>query len=60
MVPDAEELLRRSEPMAGVIVVPNGFGIGRAIRDLELLLEHFSESDFRGRIEYLPFRPRSF
>src|ERR1044071_3631725 len=39
MIPDAEDLLRRSEPMAGLIVVPEQLPIGRAIRDLELLLE---------------------
>jgi predicted nuclease of predicted toxin-antitoxin system len=57
MISDAEELLRRSEPMAGVIVVPNGLRIGRAIKDLELLLEYSSQSDLRDRIEYLPLRP---
>ncbi len=56
MVPYAKELIERSEPMAGVIVVPDQLQIGRAIKDLELLLEYFSESELRDRIEYLPFR----
>lgn len=56
MVPYAKELIKRSEPMAGVIVVPDQLQIGRAIKNLELLLETFSQSDFRDRIEYLPFR----
>lgn len=56
MVPYAKELIKRSEPMAGVIVVPDQLQIGRAIKDLELLLEYFSESELRDRIEYLPFR----
>ena len=56
MVSDAEDLLRRSEPMAGVIVVPEQLQIGRAIKNMELLLEYFSDSDLRDRIEYLPFR----
>ena len=56
MVPDAEDLLRRSEPMAGVIAVPNRLGIGRAIKNIELLIEDLSGSNLTDRIEYLPFR----
>jgi|SRR5215216_492714 len=54
MVPDAERLIAIGEPMAGVIVVPEGLGIGRAIHDLELVLECYSQSEMRNRIEYLP------
>jgi hypothetical protein len=54
MVPDAEHLLAQGEPMAGVIAVPERLGIGGPIFDLELLLESYSESDMRNRIEYLP------
>jgi hypothetical protein len=31
----AKQLLRQQEPMAGVIVVPNRLGIGKAIEELE-------------------------
>jgi predicted nuclease of predicted toxin-antitoxin system len=39
MIPDANQLVKSGEPMAGVILVPDQLEIGRAIRDLELLLE---------------------
>ena len=54
MVPDAHKLLRRGDPMAGVILVPGSLEIGRAVRDLELLLECLSQSDLRDRVEHLP------
>ena len=50
----ANQLLAQGEPMAGVIVVPDRLGIGDAIRNLELLLESFSQADLRDRIKYLP------
>ena len=40
--------------MASLILVPQSLGIGRAIDDLELIVEANSESDMRDRIEYLP------
>ena len=54
MVPYAKQLVRQGESMAGVILVPQSLGIGRAIADLELIVECCSESDMRDRIEYLP------
>jgi predicted nuclease of predicted toxin-antitoxin system len=54
MIAYAEQLVRQGEPMAGLIVVPQSLGIGRAIDDLELVLEIYSESDMRNRIEHLP------
>jgi hypothetical protein len=61
MVPYAKELIKRSEPMAGVILVPNRLAIGRAIKDLELLLlENLSQSDFTDRIQHLPLRRVNF
>src|SRR5688572_16814565 len=54
MVPYAKQLVRRGEPMAGLILVPQSLGIGRAIDDLELIVECYSESDMRDRIERLP------
>jgi hypothetical protein len=40
--------------MAGLILVPQSLGIGRAIDDLELIVECNSESEMRDRIERLP------
>jgi predicted nuclease of predicted toxin-antitoxin system len=56
MVPDAHELLRRSEPMAGVILVPGSLAVGRAVRDLELLFKNRSQSGLCNRVEYLPLQ----
>src|SRR5688500_17135955 len=54
MVPDAKRLVAQGEPMAGVVAIPRSVAIGHAINDLELLLECYSESEMRNRIEYLP------
>ncbi len=50
----AEELVAKGEPMAGLIFVPDQLAIGRAIKDLELVLACYSQSNMRDRIEYLP------
>jgi len=54
MVPDAEQLVAQGEPMAGVILVPNKLGVGRAINDLEIVVECYSQSEMLNNIEYLP------
>jgi predicted nuclease of predicted toxin-antitoxin system len=54
MVPDAEQLIAQGEPVAGVILVPDGLGIGRAITDIELAVQCYSESEMRNRIIHLP------
>ena len=54
MVPDAELLVAQGEPMAGVIAIRRNVTIGKAINDLELLIECYSESEMRDRIERLP------
>lgn len=54
MIPYAEQLVRQGKPMAGLIAVPQSLGIGRAIDDLQLIVESYSESDMRDRIERLP------
>ena len=54
MIPHAEQLMRQGQPMGGLIVVPQSVGIGRAIDDLELIVECYSESDMRDRIQRLP------
>lgn len=54
MIPHAKQLVRQGEPMGGLIVVPQSLSIGRAIDDLEVIVECYSESEMRGRIERLP------
>lgn len=54
MIPDAEQLLAQHERIAGVILVPNGMGIGAAIADLELSVLTQSQADMRDRIQRLP------
>src|SRR6185503_12955661 len=54
MVPYAKQLVGQGEPMAGLILVPQSLGIGRAIDDLELIIESYSEPEMRNRIERLP------
>ena len=54
LVPDANRLVAQHEPMAGVIVICKSVTIGHVINDLELLLECYSESEMRNRIERLP------
>jgi len=56
LVPDANRLIAQGEPMAGVIFVPDQLRIGRAIADLEIVLESYTESDMRDSIEYLPLK----
>ena len=50
----AKQLLRQQEPMAGVIVVPDRLGIGKAIEALELSVQAQSQSEMRDLIQYLP------
>jgi hypothetical protein len=54
MIPYAEQLMAQGEPMSGLIVVPQSLGIGRAIDDLELIVQCYFESDMRDRIQRLP------
>ena len=54
MVPYAEQLVKQGEPMAGLIFVPQSLRIGRAIDELELLVECYSESDMWDTIKHLP------
>ncbi len=50
----AEQLLIQGEPMAGAVFVPDGLSIGRAIEDLQLVIECYSQSEMQNRLEYLP------
>ena len=54
MPPDAKQLMQRSEPMGGLIAVPQNMATGRAIEHLELVIACHSQEEFRDRIEYLP------
>jgi len=54
MVPDAEELVAEGQPMAGVIFVPDRLAIGRAISDLELVVQCYSQSEMINRTVRLP------
>jgi hypothetical protein len=54
MIQHAKQLLQQGEPMAGVILIPDQLEIGRAIADLEILLECLSQSDLMDQIQYLP------
>jgi hypothetical protein len=40
--------------MAGVVLVPKRLRMGRAIDDLQLVIECYSQSQMHDRIEYLP------
>ena len=54
MVPDAERLVAEGQPMAGVVFIPDQMALGRAISDLELVVECYIQAEMRNRIEYLP------
>jgi len=54
MIPYAEQLVREEQSMAGLIVVPQSLGIGRAIDDLELVVECYSQAEMRNKIQRLP------
>jgi predicted nuclease of predicted toxin-antitoxin system len=54
MVRDANQLVAQGEPMAGVIFAPDQLEIGRAINDLEMALECYTESEMRDSVKYLP------
>jgi len=54
MIFHAEQLVREGEPMGGLIVVPQSLSIGRAIDDLELSVQCYSEEEMRDSIKYLP------
>jgi predicted nuclease of predicted toxin-antitoxin system len=54
LVPDANQLVARGEPMAGVIFVPDQLEIGRAINDLEIAVGCYTESEMRNNVKYLP------
>lgn len=50
----AHRRVRRGEPMAGAIPVPQSLPVGRAIEDLLLLIECTSQEEWEGRVQHLP------
>jgi hypothetical protein len=50
----AYERVGRHEPLPGVVVVPDELGVGRAIKDLALLLELSEPQDLTDQVMYLP------
>ena len=54
MVGFAHKLMEQNEPMSGLIIVPIRLMIGRAIKDLELMVECYSQSEMRNQIKYVP------
>jgi predicted nuclease of predicted toxin-antitoxin system len=54
LVRDANQLVAQGEPMAGVIFVPIQLEIGRAINNLEIVIECSTESEMRDSVKYLP------
>ncbi|HKU75364.1 MAG TPA: DUF5615 family PIN-like protein [Pyrinomonadaceae bacterium] len=54
MINYAEQLLIGGEPMAGVVLIPQLLPIGRAIEDLQLVIECYSQPEMHNRIERLP------
>lgn len=54
MVGFAYKLMEQNEPMSGLIIVPDRLRIGRAIKDLELLVECYSQSEMRDQIKWVP------
>lgn len=54
MINDAEQLIIRGEPMSEAILVPQTLHIGRAIEDLQLVIECYSQSEMHIRIRFLP------
>ena len=54
MINDAQQLLILGKPMSGAILVPQTLPIGRAIEDLQLVIECYSQSEMHNRIQFLP------
>jgi len=48
------ERLSESLPMPGIIIVPEDLEIGRAIDDLEVVIECSTADDMENQIQYLP------
>jgi hypothetical protein len=54
MPPLAWARVGRGQPMAGLVMVPNLLAVGRAIKDLDLLVQISSKADLENRVVFLP------
>ena len=54
MVRDAERLVAEGLSMAGLVFVPDQLAIGRAISEVELVVECYTELEMKNRIVRLP------
>jgi hypothetical protein len=54
MIQSVSERLKNGLPMPGVIIVPEQLEIGRAITDLEVLIECSTAADLENQIQYVP------
>jgi hypothetical protein len=50
----ATERVRASEPMPGVIVIPEDLAIGKAIEELATLIECSEPEELNNQVKYLP------
>jgi predicted nuclease of predicted toxin-antitoxin system len=51
----AHDRVREGQPMPGIFVVSREMPVGKAIADLQLLLECSEESEWDGLVVFLPF-----
>jgi len=49
-----QRALKQSPPMPGVIIVPKALEIGRAIDELEIVIECSKLRDLENQVQYLP------
>lgn len=54
LVPNAKQMVQLGQGMAGVILVPERLDIGRAIKDLEIVLGCKEQAELRDSVEHLP------
>ena len=54
MIDFAYERIASGAPFTGVICVPDGFGVGRAIEGLELLLSVSRDDELKSQVRLLP------
>jgi hypothetical protein len=50
----AYERVRASQPMPGVIVIPEDLAVGKAIEELATLIECCEPEELNGQVKYLP------
>lgn len=51
----AHERIREGQPMPGIFVVSREMSVGKAIADLQVLLECSNEGELDGLVVFLPF-----